>query len=56
MCLFQAPVYVATFETDLSDAEIVGAGSLTKDGDPFFGTVFQNVGGALRSNYLKAPC
>lgn len=50
-----APVYVATFETDLSDAEIVGAGSLTKDGDPFFGTVFQNVGGALRSNYLKLP-
>jgi len=50
-----APVYEANFEAGLGDAEIVGAGALAQDDNSFFGTVFQNVGGALRANYLKLP-
>lgn len=49
------PVYINTFETGLSDAKIVGTGYLTQVTDAGFGTVFQNVGGILRTNYLLLP-
>ncbi len=50
-----AAVYFNDFEKGAGDAEIVGAGSVRDESAEHFGKVFQNVGGALRSNYLKLP-
>ena len=47
-------VYFNDFEKGLGDAVVVGTGSLENAGGNF-GTVFQNVGGALRTNYLLLP-
>ena len=49
------PVYLIDFDGDLGDAQIMGGGSIRTEDTPFFGKVFQNVGGALRTNYLKLP-
>lgn len=48
------PVYFNSFEEGLGEATIVGSGTLETVGGNF-GTVFQNVGGALRTNYLLLP-
>ncbi|MCR4852570.1 MAG: LamG domain-containing protein [Prevotella sp.] len=48
-------VYFNDFNSGAGDAEIVGAGSIRNDEATGFNKVFQNVGGALRSNYLKLP-
>ena len=48
------PVYFNNFERGLEGATITGSGSLTDFGGNF-GTVFQNVGGAQRTNYLLLP-
>ena len=48
------PVYFNNFERGLNGATIVGSGTLETVGGNF-GTVFQNVGGALRTNYLLLP-
>ena len=49
-----SPVYFNNFETGLGEASIVGSGKLKVEGGNF-GTVFQNVGGAQRTNYLLLP-
>lgn len=48
------PVYKATFETT-TGLQIVGGGSFVEDTNSAFGKVFQNVGGAQRTNYLLLP-
>lgn len=48
------PVYKATFETT-TGLQIMGGGSFVEDTDRAFGKVFQNVGGAQRTNYLLLP-
>ena len=48
------PVYFSDF-TNKSGLNIVGGGSFTKDSDPLFGDVFQNVTGGMRQNYLLLP-
>jgi hypothetical protein len=48
------PVYLNTFET-ASTAQIVGGGSYNPVADPGFGTIFQNVTGSMRQNYLLLP-
>ena len=48
------PVYFNCFERGLGEANIVGSGTLEEIGGNF-GTVFQNVGGAQRTNYLLLP-
>ena len=48
------PVYFNNFESGLGEASIVGSGTLQDSGGNF-GTIFQNVGGAQRTNYLLLP-
>ena len=48
------PVFFSDFTTT-SGLNIVGGGSYTKDSDPNFGDVFQNVTGGMRQNYLLLP-
>lgn len=48
------PVYLNTFDSSYG-LQIVGAGKFTKASDNRFGNVFQNVGGAQRTNYLLLP-
>ena len=48
------PVYFNNFEKGWGEATVVGAGTLENAGGNF-GTVFQNVGGAQRTNYLLLP-
>ncbi|MCD7901301.1 MAG: LamG domain-containing protein, partial [Bacteroides sp.] len=48
------PVYFNNFERGLGGSSIVGSGKLETFGGNF-GTVFQNVGGAQRTNYLLLP-
>ena len=49
-----SPIYSNNFEQGLGEANIVGSGTLEEIGGNF-GTVFQNVGGAQRTNYLLLP-
>lgn len=52
------PVYFNDFSFAVSGQDnisIVGSGSFVKDEDVHFGKVFQNVGGAERTNYLLLP-
>jgi hypothetical protein len=51
---FPDPIYFNDFERGLNGATIIGGGSLQTD-DVNFGTVFQNIGGAMRTNYLLLP-
>ena len=46
--------YFNTFDTS-TGLTIHGTGSFDDDADSRFGKVFQNVGGALRTNYLQLP-
>lgn len=48
------PVYINTFDSSYG-LSIVGTGKFTKVADERFGNVFQNVGGAKRTNYLVLP-
>lgn len=48
------PEYFNDFEKGLEDATIYGAGTLERIGGAW-GNIFQNVGGAQRSNYLVLP-
>ena len=48
------PVYFNTF-TSSAGLTIQGSGSFVMDSNPRFGKVFQNVGGAERTNYLLLP-
>ncbi len=43
------------FEEPSDDVAIVGAGAIVDDEDEDFGKVFENVGGAIRTNYLTLP-
>ena len=49
-----SPVYFNNFERGLGETSIVGSGTLDIAGGNF-GTVFQNTGGAQRTNYLLLP-
>lgn len=55
----QTPIYSLDFESDLTDATIVGSGEIVSDDTEGFGKVFHNVGSdgtqALRTNYLLLP-
>ena len=48
------PIYFNNFERGLYGSSIVGSGSLQNAGGNF-GNIFQNVGGAQRTNYLLLP-
>lgn len=48
------PTYFNDFEKGVNDASIFGEGSIERVGGAW-GNVFQNVGGAQRSNYLVLP-
>jgi len=48
------PTYFNDFEKGVNDATIFGNGSIERIGGAW-GNVFQNVGGALRTNYLVLP-
>lgn len=48
------PTYFNDFEKGVGNATIYGAGTIERPGGAW-GNVFQNVGGALRSNYLVLP-
>lgn len=48
------PVYMNTFDSS-NGLQIVGSGKFTTVTDTRFGNVFQNVGGAQRTNYLLLP-
>ncbi len=48
------PIYFNNFERGLDGSSIIGSGKLDNVGGNF-GTIFQNVGGAQRTNYLKLP-
>ena len=43
------------FEKDAEGTAIVGGGSIVDSGEDAFGKVFQNVSGAVRSNYMTLP-
>jgi len=43
------------FEADKEGVAIVGAGAIVDDENAKFGKVFENVGGAVRTNYLTLP-
>ena len=43
------------FEADKEGVNIVGAGTIVDDENAAFGKVFENVGGAVRTNYLTLP-
>ena len=49
-----SPVYMNTFDSS-NGLQIVGSGKFTTVTDNRFGNVFQNVGGAQRTNYLLLP-
>ena len=49
------PIWSNTFENGVNDCQIIGTGEIVTDADSRFGKVFQNVGGALRTNYLLLP-
>ena len=48
------PVYKATFETT-TGLQIIGGGSFVTDDNSAFGTVFKNIPGGMRQNYLLLP-
>jgi len=48
------PIYFNDFERGLGEATVVGGGSI-QDAGGNFGKVFQNIGGAVRENYLLLP-
>ena len=48
------PVYKATFETT-TELQIIGGGSFVTDDNSAFGTVFKNIPGGMRQNYLLLP-
>ena len=52
--ILPTPVFFSDFSST-TGLKIVGGGSYTTDPDKHFGTVFQNITGGMRQNYLLLP-